>query len=152
IKVVDAAFGATTTNFVVTVNALNDAPTISTNGPVTINEDTPTPLITFSVSDIETPANALNVTGSSSNPTLVPNNNIVFGGGGTNRGVIITPATNQFGTTTITLTVSDGTTNASTSFLLTVNPVSDLPVIASIADQTTPEDTPTSPIAITIGD
>ena len=52
------------------------------------------------------------------------------------RTVTINPATNQFGLTLITLTVTDagGATN-STSFLLTVQAVNDPPVLAFIPDQ-----------------
>src|SRR5436189_3185865 len=104
------------------------------------------------VNDVETPASSLVVTASSSNPTLVPDTNILLGGNGTNRALVITPATNQFGVSTITLSVSDGQANTTTFVTLTVNPVNDLPTIAAIADQTTAEDTPTAPIALTVAD
>src|SRR5204863_327676 len=92
------------------------------------------------------------VTGSSSNPTLVPNGNIVFGGSGANRTVTVTPALNQFGSATITVTVNDGTDTASDTFVLTVTPVNDAPTISDIADQITLEDTATAAIAFTVGD
>src|SRR6185295_16791968 len=77
----------------------------------------------------------------SSNLILVPQTNIVFGGSGANRTVTITPATNQFGTATITLTVADtnGAT-ASTSFVLTVSPVNDPPTLDPISNRTLNED------------
>jgi hypothetical protein len=46
------------------------------------------------------------LSGTSSNTTLVPNANILFGGSGANRTVTITPASGQLGMTNITLTVS----------------------------------------------
>ena len=49
--------------------------------------------------------------------------------------------------TTITITVSDGTASASSSFLLTVNPVNMPPTIQSIADQTINEDASAGAIA-----
>ena len=55
----------------------------------------------------------------SSNPTLVPNGNIVFGGSGANRTVTIAPLPDQAGQTTITVSVSDGSVSTPTSFLLT---------------------------------
>src|SRR5947209_19871231 len=87
------------------------------------------------------------VSGRSSNPVLVPGANILFVGSGSNRTVTLRPATNQFGSTTITLTVSDGDGGtASASFLLTVNSVNDPPTISSVANQSTDEDTPTAAI------
>jgi hypothetical protein len=63
------------------------------------------------------------VSGNSSNTALVPDANIVISGSGTNRMMTITPATNQTGTTTITVTVRDTDGNTtSTSFVLTVLP------------------------------
>ena len=57
------------------------------------------------------------ITGSSSNQTLVPNANIVFG----NDVVTITPAPNQTGSSTITVTANCGTPfPVSSSFVLTV--------------------------------
>ena len=58
----------------------------------------------------------------SSNATLLPEANIVFGGSGANRTATLTPAANEIGTTTVTITVSDGTDTASASFVLTVQP------------------------------
>ena len=58
--------------------------------------------------DGETAAGSLTVSGGSSNPTLVPTDNIVFGGSGANRTVTVSPAANQSGTATITVRVSDG--------------------------------------------
>ena len=71
------------------------------------------------------------MSGSSSNTTLVPNGNIVFGGSGANRTVTVTPAANQSGTATITVTVSDGALTASDTFVLTVTPVNDAPTISA---------------------
>jgi endonuclease/exonuclease/phosphatase family metal-dependent hydrolase len=65
----------------------------------------------------------LTVTASSSNPTLVPNANIVVGGTGTSRAVTVTPVANQTGTATITITGGDGVSTASDTFVVTVNPV-----------------------------
>ena len=95
------------TAFVLTVNAVNDNPTISDIANQSTNEDTATSAIAFTVGDVETAAASLTLSGASSNTTLVPNVNIVFGGSGANRTVTITPAANQSGTTTITVTVTD---------------------------------------------
>ena len=137
----------------ITVNALNDNPTISDIVNQSTNEDVATSAIAFTIGDAETAAASLTVSGSSSNTTVVPNANIVFGGGGANRTVTVTPASNQSGTTTITVTVTDANGGSSSdTFVLTVNPINDNPTISDIANQSTNEDTATSAIAFTVGD
>src|SRR6185295_10272336 len=83
---------------------------------------------------------------------LVPTAGISFGGSGAARTVTVTPAPGQSGQATITLTVSDGVAGTSTAFLLTVLPPNAAPTISPVADQTTPEDTPTGPLAFTVTD
>jgi hypothetical protein len=109
-----------------TVNATNDAPTLSSIPDQTAIVNTPTAAIPFTIGDAQTPADNLTVSGSSSNTTLAPNANIVFGGSGANRTVTITPAAGQTGAATITVTVSDGSETASDTFTLTVNPAGSL--------------------------
>jgi hypothetical protein len=118
----DAAGNRTTaTRSVLVSNILNTAPTISSIANLSINAGSSTGPRSFTVGDTETGAGSLTVSGSSSNPTLVPNNSIVFGGSGSSRTVTATPAANQTGTATITVTVTDGTLSKSTSFVLTVS-------------------------------
>src|SRR2546423_6314236 len=92
------------------------------------------------------------LTCSSSNPPLVPNGSILFGGSDSNRTVTIIPATNQFGTASITISVSDGDASVSNTFVLTVRPANDPPTISTIADQVIDEDTPLGPLTFSIGD
>jgi len=152
VSVQDSSFGAASDTFVLTVNPVNDAPTISSFDDRTIGEDTSTPAIPFTIQDAETPAGNLTVTGSSANQVLVPDATIVFGGSGTNRALTVTPAPGQTGTSRITVTVRDGATNHSASFVLTVAPPSGPPTISNISDQSTNEDTPTPAIAFAVGD
>ena len=140
------------TNFVLTVNANNDPPTITNINDQTTPENTPTGAIAFTIADVDNPVAALTVTGTSSNAALVPDANIVFGGSGANLTVTLTPVSGASGTSTITITVSDGTATGSTTFQLNVNNVNDPPTISMIGDQTTPENTPTSAIPFTVGD
>src|SRR5439155_25831327 len=127
--------------FLLTVTPANNTPpVISDIADQTTAEDTSTGPISFTVGDAETAAASLVVSGSSSNPTLVPDANIAFGGSGANRTVTVTPAANQSGTATVTVTVSDGSLTSSDTFVLTVTAVNDAPTISDIADQTTNED------------
>lgn len=138
--------------FTLTVNPLNDAPTVTSINNQTIDEDSIAGPIGFTVGDVESSPGALTLSGTSSNPTLVPNGNIVFGGNGANRNVTITPAASQFGTAQITVIVSDGDRTASRQFTLTVNEQNDSPTITVISDQSIDEDAAAGPISFTVGD
>ena len=151
VNVFDGAATAVRT-FVVTVNPVNDVPTLTAIPAVTINQGTNTGAIAFTVGDVETPAGNLTVTGTSSNTTLVPNANIVFSGTGTNRTMTITPA-NQSGTATITVNVFDGAATTTRTFVLTVNPVlNSAPTMTVLPNLTINQGTNTGVIAFTIGD
>jgi hypothetical protein len=131
----------------------NAPPDITAIPNQTTTENTPTGDISFVIGDAETPSNLLLLTGTSSNTNLVPNGNIHFSGENDFRTVNITPASNQFGATTITITVTDqGGKSTNTTFVLTVNPVNSPPTISGIAHQNTLVNTPTPAIAFTVGD
>jgi hypothetical protein len=130
----------------------NTAPTISKVADQSVNEDTATTALPVVLGDDFTNAASLTVSGTSSNTTLVPNANIVFGGSGANRTVTVTPAANQSGTATITLTVGDGAVIASDAFTLTVTAVNDAPTISNVADRSIAVNSNTGAIAITVGD
>ncbi len=130
---------------------VNTAPTISDITDKTINEDTTSDSISFSVRDEA--VEQLTLSASSSNAALVPVSNIIFGGGGTSRTIRITPAQNQFGSSTVTLTVRDaGGLSATDSFVLTINSVNDAPTISNILDNIIFEGTNTGVISFTVGD
>src|SRR5208283_678073 len=111
--------------FSYTAFAKNTPPTISAIGNQTTNENTPTGPIPFIIGDQETPADSLLLSVQVTNLSIVPIGNIVFGGSGTNRTLTVTPATYTYGVDTVTVSVSDGSLSANTSFVLTVNPIVD---------------------------
>jgi hypothetical protein len=113
--------------FTVTIGsgAGNTRPTISSIPAQTTFVNTPTPVIQFTINDAETPTGSLNVNATSSNPTLIPNANILLGGAAGVRTIFVRPANNQVGNAGISVTVTDGGgLTASTSFLVTVLPTS----------------------------
>ena len=118
-----------TTNFTLTVTPTNYPPVfVTTVGDQSRNENSPTTNWSFTISDIETPASSLTVTATSSNTTLVPNNNLVISGSGANRTVTLTQATNQSGLTQIELVVTDGGgATATNDFVLDVLAVNQPP-------------------------
>ncbi len=141
-------------SFTVTVTPVNDAPTLTSIAGQTTTEDTPK-VVTLTVGDAD-PSDTLTVTASSSNTGLVANPpapGLAVSGTGTSRALTITPAANAFGTTNITVAVSDGVAAPVTrTFALTVTAVNDAPTIAAIGDRVTQEDTPAGPIAFTVDD
>lgn len=124
LSVFDTGGKSNSASFGVTVLPANSTPVISAIPHTNTLMSVPTQPIAFTVSDRETPAAGLVVSGSSANPALVPNSpaNISFGGSGTNRTVTLTPAPGQLGVAPITVTVSDGTNTASAIFTLMVRP------------------------------
>ncbi len=144
--------GGQLTQVTFTYQTGNLPPTISNVTNFHIDEDTSSGPVSVTVSDVDDPNTSLELTGTSSNTSLIPNSNIVFGGSGGNRTLTITPAPNQNGSATITLTVSDGRLADSDSFIVTVDPVNDQPTITSISSRSIPVNGNTGSIAFTIGD
>ncbi len=116
-----------------TTAVIDTAPTITVPASVTTNEDTATAPLAITVGDAETAATALILSATSSNPTLVPASGLVLGGSGANRTLVITPAANQNGSATITVTVKDGANQSvSRTIALTVTPVNNAPVTTAL--------------------
>ena len=125
--------------------ASNTSPTISDIPNRVIDEDGTTGPLPFTIGDAQTAASELLVTMASSDTTLVPESGMVLGGSGANRTITVTPAANLSGTTTITITVSDGELMAVDNFVLTVTPVNDAPVAADDSYTTNEDSTLTVP-------
>ncbi len=138
-------------------NPLGFPPTISAVANQTINEDQTLAPVGFTIGDAETSPGSLLLGATSSNTSLVPTANIVFGGSGASRTVSLTPAPNanstaNGGTATITLTVSDGSGGStSTSFVVTVLPQNDAPA-GSVTLSGTPTQGQTLTAANTLAD
>ena len=141
---------ATFDNVTVVGPPTNTPPTI---GPIvnqTIDEDAVSGPLALTIGDGETAASALVLSVTSTNTVLLPTNSIVLGGSASNRTVTLTPMANQSGVSAVTLKVSDGSVETSTSFLLTVLPVNDLPMVSVITNQTIDEDAVAGPLASSI--
>lgn len=106
--------------FTTTSDTGSGAPIISDIGDQMTRPNAATLPLPFTINDPDTPVANLTLTASSSDQTLVPPNNIVFGGSGSNRTVTVTPGVDQIGTTTITVIASDGLNSGSNYFVLTV--------------------------------
>ena len=104
--------------------AANAAPTISSFANQSIDEGGATDALAFTIGDAETAPDALTVSVSSSNSSMVSADGFEMTGSGSNRSLTIFPAAEQSGTATITIAVRDGG-GAVTSgkFDLTVTPL-----------------------------
>jgi hypothetical protein len=142
------------TTFKLTV--LGAAPTISAiTDRLNMAPGSSTGSIPFTVSDQETFAGFLNVTASSSNPTLVPAGNIFLGGSGGSRTVNVSLAAGQQGTSEITLTVTDGEgQSASSRFNVSTQPSAqdNPPTISQLSNQTIQVGGSFPIILVTVGD
>ncbi|MBK8409167.1 MAG: tandem-95 repeat protein [Sandaracinaceae bacterium] len=140
-------------SFTLTVTNVNDAPTITALTDLTTDEDTATAALPFTIADVDTPVGDLLVTVVSDNATLLPPASFMLGGSGASRTLTILPATQQNGSGTVTVTVSDGSLSGSTSFVLTVTAVDDAPEIMGVTNVTVMEDPAAVPtLAFTVVD
>jgi len=120
-----------TGSFELTVNPVNDAPTVGAVSNQTINEDGSTGPVPVTISDIDTDIASLTLSASSDNPAVLPDGNLAVEGTGTDRTVTATPLPDSSGTATVTLSVSDGDLSATTSFTIDVIPVDDPPKVSA---------------------
>lgn len=130
--------------FTVTVNSVNDAPTLGALSGVTINEDATAQ--TVSLSGISRGAanenDVLTITAVSSNPTLIPNPSVTYTSPNATGSLSFTPVANASGSATITVTVNDGQSANNTAvqtFVVTVNPVNDAPTLNALSNVTISE-------------
>ncbi len=130
-----------TRTFTVTINPVNQAPTLNAIGNLTVNENAG--LQTVNLSGISSGAanevQTLTVTAASSNPALVPNPTVTYTSPNGTGSLTFTPAPNAYGTATLTVTVNDnGTSNniVTRTFTVTVNPVNQTPTLNAIGNLT----------------
>lgn len=176
VKVTDGGIGGigplfTEDSFVITVTSVNDPPkikriihgatvlydpaTISTIQTLTIPEDTAVTGIQVEIEDPdqENPVHTLTLTGTSGLISVIANTGIVATGYTATRDLSLSPVANASGASLITLTVTDPASGSgSASFILSVTPVNDAPIISPVTDMTIDEDTTAGPITVTVTD
>jgi hypothetical protein len=126
--------------FNLTVNAVNDAPTLNSIQDQTTQEDTQLTGIVTQFSDIDTDLSGLTFTASSSNQALVKDANIALSSSINGVEVSLNPEVNASGTSNITLNLSDGEYTASRTFKVTVQSVNDKPTVVSSTLESATED------------
>ncbi|TWU60075.1 Matrixin [Rubripirellula tenax] len=152
--------GITTETFVINVTPDNDAPTLDAIADQTIAEDAIDQSVTLSgISNGPGESGPIRVTATSANPTLIPTINVAYTSPEAGAVLSYVSGTDQFGTTTITVTVEDGGVDGdlattadngtfSQSFDVTVTPVNDAPTIDAITDLSIDEDSPEQAVSL----
>ena len=125
--------------FTVTVNSVNQAPTLNTLANLSINENAGPQGVSLSgiTSGATNEAQTLVVTTASSNPSLIPAPTVSYISPNATGTLTLSPAANAFGSATITVTVNDGGASnnvISRTFTVTVNPVNQVPTLNLIAN------------------
>jgi hypothetical protein len=129
--------------FTVTVTAVNDAPTLNAiNNPAALNEDAGGQMLTLSgITAGPSESQTLTVTATSNNTTLMPNPAVNYVNPQTTATLLFQSASNQSGTATVTVTITDnggtaigGVASFSRQFTVTVNPVNDAPTLTALTD------------------
>ena len=110
--------------------------------------------VSFSINENGIADSKLTVTATSSNQTLIPNSNsnIVIAGTGPDRTLLITPATYQFGSSTITVSVGDGVNTFTRTFVVNINFTNHPPTITQVANQVAAPGATVGPLSFTVGD
>jgi hypothetical protein len=146
-----------TTSFTLTVTEVNDLPILAKIGaPKALKEDSLPSIVAFSgLSAGANELQPLTVTATSSNPSIIPNPVVNYTSPSAAGSFSITPAPNQSGTATITLTISDnGSVNntITRTMLVSVAPVNDAPTISPIVPWKMVKNSTSAPIPFTVGD
>jgi hypothetical protein len=145
--------------FTITVDPVNDAPTLDPISNVTVFEDAPEQTVNLSgiaAGQTNEAGQALSVVAVSSNPSLVPNPTVTYTSPDATGTLAFTPAANQTGTATITVTVTDngGTANGGVNafqrtFTVTIDPVNDGPTLNQPANVVLNEDAAEQTVTLT---
>jgi alpha-tubulin suppressor-like RCC1 family protein len=129
-------------SFNVTIQPINDPPTISTIENQVILSEEYSKSIGFTISDVDTEPENLTTWAISSNTSIVPNDatHMIISGDASKRTLAITPSKDDAGELTITVFVSDGIETQSTHFRLIVQSYKKSPQISDIENQIIQED------------
>ncbi len=132
-----------TETFTITVNPINDPPTLDGIGNLTVGEDGgPQTVNLTGITAGGGESQTLIITATSDNPALIPDPTVNYTSDDATGSLVFASIANHSGSATITVTVDDGATDGiiTRTFTVTVNPINDLPTLAALADLVIDED------------
>ncbi|HWT01914.1 MAG TPA: Ig-like domain-containing protein, partial [Pyrinomonadaceae bacterium] len=141
---IPAALGGGTDTSTISVNAINDQPTLGPLNNRFMLEDSAGETITLTgIGAGGNETQTLTVTAVSSNPAIVPNPTVNYTSPNSSGTISYTPVANANGTAVITVTVNDGgggTETVSRTFSINITPVNDAPSFTKGPNQIVSED------------
>lgn len=138
--------------FQVTVTPTNDAPVIAPIADVRATEGDINIPVTVEIDDADDLIADLSISVVSSDQSVLPDSAIQVQGTGKTRTIRLRPDENAFGTTTLTVSVTDGTSTTVETFDVVIDPVNDAPVIDAVADILSAEDDAVSGVKVRVRD
>ncbi len=143
-----------TRSFTVTVNPVNQIPTLNALGSLAINQNVGSQSVTLGgiTSGSPNENQTLTVTSVSSNPALVPNPTVTYTSPNTSGSLNFAPVSNATGNANITVTVNDGGASnniVTRSFTVTVNPINQIPTLNALSNLTINQNAGAQSIALT---
>jgi hypothetical protein len=132
---------ATVRTFQATVSPVNDPPTLGAISDVTMDEDAPAQTVPLSGIGDGSPyeSQVLAVTAASGDTTLIPDPAVTYTSPNATGSLSFAPVADRFGTTAVTVTVSDGISQTARTFQVTVDPVNDPPTLDPIPNVDIPD-------------
>lgn len=116
------AYAPVPAQVLITVESVNDLPVIEPIASFTLLAGESSDAVAITISDLETEAVDLSVAATSSDNTIIPNDQISLGGSGANRTLSLSANDETRGEVVITVTVSDGEAQAQQQFTVSVVP------------------------------
>ncbi|MBE7501627.1 MAG: SUMF1/EgtB/PvdO family nonheme iron enzyme [Verrucomicrobiales bacterium] len=119
-RVSDGELSSEPAHVVIDILPVDDPPTLSPISDQVLLGRPAQGTVAFTVADVDTPLDALVLSASARDPVLLPAAGLVLGGEGSERTLQLTAAPGLSGETLVTITVSDGHAQTSTSFRVSV--------------------------------
>ena len=113
---------------------VNDAPNMSSVAPIVTDEDVPY-VFALPLNDVDNPMDQLRLTGYSSNAMVLPARDLRFSLTNDTWFMELHPLLNRFGSSMLSISVTDGLLRSFTEFNFTVTAVNDPPLASDIQSQ-----------------
>jgi hypothetical protein len=147
----------TTRTFLVTVNSVNDVPTLDPIYDVDYYEDTGSHdvLLTGISTGASNELQTLTLAATSSNPGVIPDPQIIYSSPASNATLRLNPVPNMVGSAVVTVTLNDGGASpnqVTRVFNVAIRGLNDPPEISAIPDQSLEANQGSGPIPFTVQD